>query len=53
MFAVRKWIIDELLKDPKWAKKFEAANDSWEIAAVLIDYCVVRGYEVATVEEQD
>lgn len=43
---IRPEILDELLRDPEWNRKFENAKTTVDVARVVAEFCRARGYEV-------
>ena len=52
MFAVRTELMRELLTQPKWKSKFEAAQSWGEIEKVVESFVRARGLKVKTVERK-
>ena len=46
MFAVKREVLEALLRDPEWTAKMEKAEKSEEVEKVVIDFCRVKGYKV-------
>jgi hypothetical protein len=51
MFAVRRQILEELLKDEGWTRKLEACRNVSDVERVLTEFCKAKGYKIAQIEE--
>lgn len=52
-FAVRREVLEELLRDPAWRRRLEKARTSQEVQYVLLKFAEERGYRVKVVGEED
>ena len=46
MFAVKRQVLEELLKDPKWTERLEKAKNFREVERVLRRFAEAKGLEV-------
>lgn len=49
MFAIKKDIIIEALKDPEFRAKWDKLNDTKDMQKLLAEYCRKKGYVVKDV----
>jgi hypothetical protein len=53
MFAVRREVLEELLRDPKWSRRLEKAETLREVAQILIKFAEENGYRIKAVKEEE
>jgi hypothetical protein len=51
MFAMRRVILEELMADPKWGPKLEAAKTWDEVIKVVEAFCKAKGYKVERIKQ--
>jgi len=49
VFAVKREILEEMLRDPEWSRRIEEAKSVAEIAEIVAEYCRKKGYRVRRV----
>jgi len=50
ILAFKKKILDELFKDEKWRRKFDACKSIKQIERVILEFARERGYKIREVE---
>jgi hypothetical protein len=50
MFAVRHEVLDALLADAEWGKRFDQAKTTGEIERVVSDFCRAKGIRIVEVK---
>jgi hypothetical protein len=53
MFAVRREVLEELLKDPKWSRRLEKAETLREAIQILVKFAAEKGYRIKAVKEEE
>jgi hypothetical protein len=52
MFAVRREVLEKLLRDPKWSRRLEEAETLREAVQILIKFAEEKGYRIKMVKEE-
>jgi hypothetical protein len=52
MFAVRREVLEKLLRDRKWCRKLEKAETLREAVQVLVKFAEEKGYKIKAVKEE-
>ena len=50
MFAVRKQVIDEMTKNPKYLKRMEECKSIKEVQELIQEFCIQKGFKVKEVD---
>ena len=50
MIALKREVVEALLKDEEWSKKLENAKTFHEALDILIKFCKIKGFKVKIVE---
>jgi hypothetical protein len=52
MFVVRAEVLDALLADPEWRKRWDCTNTTAERERVVSDFCKAKGIEVVQLKKK-
>jgi len=44
-FAVKREVVEALLRDKKWSRRLEEAKTTQEVLKVLVDFCKAKGFK--------
>ena len=50
ILAFKKKVLDELLRDEKWRRKFDACKSMEQVKRVVLEFARERGYKIREVE---
>lgn len=50
MFAVRREVLDALLADAEWRKRFDKAKTTAEMQRVVLDFCKAKAIKIKQLE---
>jgi len=50
VLATKKKVLDELFKDEKWRRRFDACKSMEQVKRVVFEFARERGYKIREVE---
>ena len=51
-FAVRREVVEALLRDKEWSRRLEEAKTTQEVVKVLGEFCKIKGFKVKRAKPQ-